>query len=305
MSESWGGKVLAGMRFLLVDKPPGFTSHDVVALARRGLRVRKVGHAGTLDPFATGLLVLGTGKATRLLEYLVGCDKTYEATARLGVATDSQDRDGLRIAEDDNWTTLGPRQLEEVAAGMIGTLQQTPPVYSAVKVDGVPAHRRARRGEHVELKARAVSVRSFEMLAHEPPCVRFRAECSSGTYVRALAVEFGKRLGTACHLTELRRTRVGVFRVDRAAPLASVRAGSPRPEAWVGAVAGLSHLPRVAVDAEEAAKLAAGRRIPRDRADGGPVVLVLPGERLVAIGDIRDGTLRPRKVFHEHRGTRS
>lgn len=287
------------MGFLLVDKPPGVTSHDVVALARRGLGVRKAGHAGTLDPFATGLLVLGTGKATRLLEYLVGCDKTYAATARLGVATDSQDPDGHRIAEDDNWTTLEPRQLEEAAAGMTGILRQTPPVYSAVKVDGVPAHRRVRRGEHVELGPREVAVRSFEVLAHDPPSVRFRVQCSSGTYVRALAVEFGKRLGTACHLTELRRTRVGAFHVDSAAPLASVRAGSPRPEAWIGAVAALSHLPRVVVDPEEAAKLAAGRRIPRVRADdGGPVLFVLSRERLVAVGDVSGGMLRPRKVFH-------
>lgn len=293
------------MGFLLVDKPAGVTSHDVVALARRGLGVRKVGHAGTLDPFATGLLVLGTGKATRLLEYLVGCDKTYEATARLGVATDSQDRDGLLVAEDDNWTALGPGQLEETAAGMIGTLRQTPPRYSAVKIDGVPAHRRVRRGEHVELKPREVAVRSFEVLAHEPPCVRFRVECSSGTYVRTLAVEFGRRLGTACHLAELRRTRVGTFHVDSAAPLAAVRAGSPGPEAWVAAVPALSHLPRVVVDAEEAAQLAAGRWIPTGRADGGPAVCVLPGERLVAVGDVHDGTLRPRKVFHEHRGALS
>ncbi len=303
MSEPCADKGFAGMGFLLVDKPAGVTSHDVVALARRGLGVRKAGHAGTLDPFATGLLVLGTGKATRLLEYLVGCDKSYEATARLGVATDSQDPDGLRIAEDDNWTTLGPRQLEEVAAGMTGTLRQTPPVYSAVKVDGVPAHRRVRRGEHVELRPREVAVRSFEVLADELPRVRLRVECSSGTYVRALAVEFGKRLGTACHLAALRRTRVGAFHVDRAAPLASVRAGSPRPEAWVGAVAALSHLPRVVVDTEEAARLAAGRRIPAGRADdAGPALFVLPGERLVAVGDVRGGTLRPRKVFHEHRG---
>ena len=306
MTESGGAKGLAGMGFLLVDKPAGVTSHDVVAVARRGLGVRKAGHAGTLDPFATGLLVLGTGKATRLLEYLVGCDKTYEATARLGVATDTQDPDGLRIAEDDNWTTLGPWQLEEVAAGMTGTLRQTPPVYSAVKVDGVPAHRRVRRGEHVELGSREVAVRSFEVLVNEPPCVRFRVECSSGTFVRALAVEFGNRLGTACHLAKLRRTRVGTFDVARAAPLAAIRTGSPRPEAWVGAVAALSHLPRVAVDAEEAARLAAGRRIPTGEDDhGGPAVFVLPGERLVAVGDVRGGMLRPRKVFHEQRGSGS
>ncbi len=290
------------MRFLLVDKPAGVTSHDVVAAARRGLEERKVGHAGTLDPFATGLLVLAAGKATRLLEYLVGFDKTYRATARLGVATDSQDRDGARIAEDDNWTSLKRGQLEAAAAGMVGRLSQVPPAYSAVKVDGVPAHRRARRGERLALAPREVTLSSFEILDYVPPRVHFRVACSSGTYVRALAVEFGKRLGTSCHLAELCRTRVGSFHVRHAASLASVAAGEPRQGAWVGAVSALSHLPRVIVGADEAAKLAAGRWIPMDAPDRSAAVFVLPGERLVAVGAVRDGVLRPRKVFHEPGG---
>ena len=290
------------MRFLLVDKPAGVTSHDVVAAARRGLEERKVGHAGTLDPFATGLLVLAAGKATRLLEYLVGFDKTYRATARLGVATDSQDRDGARIAEDDNWTSLKRGQLEAAAAGMVGRLSQVPPAYSAVKVDGVPAHRRARRGERLALAPRDVTLSSFEILDYVPPRVHFRVACSSGTYVRALAVEFGKRLGTSCHLAELCRTRVGSFHVRHAASLASVAAGEPGPGAWVGAVSALSHLPRVVVGADEAAKLAAGRWIPMDAPDRSAAVFVLPGERLVAVGAVRDGVLRPRKVFHEPGG---
>ena len=290
------------MRFLLVDKPAGVTSHDVVAAARRGLEERKVGHAGTLDPFATGLLVLAAGKATRLLEYLVGFDKTYRATARLGVATDSQDRDGARIAEDDNWTSLKRGQLEAAAAGMVGRLSQVPPAYSAVKVDGVPAHRRARRGERLALAPREVTLSSFEILDYVPPRVHFRVACSSGTYVRALAVEFGKRLGTSCHLAELCRTRVGSFHVRHAASLASVAAGEARQGAWVGAVSALSHLPRVIVGADEAAKLAAGRWIPMDAPDRSAAVFVLPGERLVAVGAVRDGVLRPRKVFHEPGG---
>ena len=290
------------MRFLLVDKPAGVTSHDVVAAARRGLEERKVGHAGTLDPFATGLLVLAAGKATRLLEYLVGFDKTYRATARLGVATDSQDRDGARIAEDDNWISLKRGQLEAAAAGMVGRLSQVPPAYSAVKVDGVPAHRRARRGERLALAPREVTLSSFEILDYVPPRVHFRVACSSGTYVRALAVEFGKRLGTSCHLAELCRTRVGSFHVRHAASLASVAAGEPRQGAWVGAVSALSHLARVVVGADEAAKLAAGRWIPMDAPDRSAAVFVLPGERLVAVGAVRDGVLRPRKVFHEPGG---
>jgi len=290
------------MRFLLVDKPAGVTSHDVVAAARRGLGVRKVGHAGTLDPFATGLLVLAVGKATRLLEYLVGFDKTYRATARLGVATDSQDRDGARIAEDDNWTSLNRGQLEAAAAGMVGRLSQVPPVYSAVKVDGVPAHRRARRGERVTLSPREITLGSFEILDHVPPRVHIRIVCSSGTYVRSLSVEFGRRLGTSCHLAELRRTRVGSFHVRHAASLASVEAGEPRQGSWVGAVSALAHLPRVDVGAEEAVQLAAGRRIRGDAPDRRAAIFVLPGEQLVAVGAVRGGVLLPRKVFHEPGG---
>lgn len=291
--------VPGAMRFLLVDKPAGVTSHDVVAAARRGLGVRKVGHAGTLDPFATGLLVLAVGKATRLLEYLVGFDKTYRATARLGAATDSHDRDGVRIAEDDNWTSLKREQLEAAAAGMVGRMSQVPPVYSAVKVDGVPAHRRARRGERVVLSPRQITLGSFEILDYVPPRVLVRVACSSGTYVRSLSVEFGKRLGTSCHLAELRRTRVGSLHVRHAASLASVEAGEPRQEAWVGAVSALSHLPRVDVGVEEAAKLADGRRIRGDVPDRSAAIFVLPGEQLVAVGAVRDGVLQPRKVFHE------
>ena len=282
---------------LLVDKPAGLTSHDVVAVARRALGVKKAGHAGTLDPFATGLLVLGTGRATRILEYLVGLDKEYEATGHLGVATDSQDLHGARISQDDRWTGLTADRVESVAAGMVGPLCQTPPAYSAVKVGGVPAYRRARRGEKVELGTRSVTVRSLEVVEVDPPEVRFRVVCSSGTYVRSLAAELGERLGTACHLTALRRTRVGAFELRNAASFASVRAAHPPCHAWVGAVAALSHLPRVPVGSAEAELLAVGKGVPTDAPDGGPAVFVLSEETLVAVGAVQDGLLKPKKVF--------
>ena len=218
------------MGMLLVDKPAGITSHDVVAVARRSLGVRKAGHAGTLDPFATGLLVLGIGRATRLLEYLVGLDKEYEAVARLGTATDSQDPEGVVVAEDDRWRELGADRIGMVAAGMVGSLRQSPPVYSAVKVGGVPAHRRVRRGERVELPSREVIVYAFEVLGVDLPEVRFRVECSSGTYVRSLGVELGERLGTACHLTALRRTPGrGVRRARRGGAGGGAGWGRTRP----------------------------------------------------------------------------
>lgn len=283
---------------LLVDKPVGWTSHDVVAVARGALGTAGIGHAGTLDPFATGLLVLGVGRATRILEYLVGLTKQYDATAMLGIATDTLDPEGTRIREDDNWRHIEPEQLSGVLAGMTGPLMQTPPRYSAVKIRGMPAHRRVRRGERVELAAREVTVHSLELLEENLPEVRFRVECSSGTYVRSLAGEYGRRLGTAAHLTALRRIRVGGFHVDRASSVAALRAGGVPDRAWVSVAESLSHLERVEVDSNEAALLATGRRIRTDERDASPVALVLRGDRLVAVGAVRNGMLEPRKVFH-------
>lgn len=286
------------MGMLLVDKPAGVTSHDVVAVVRRALKVRKAGHAGTLDPFATGLLVVGIGRATRLLEYLAGLDKEYEATARFGVATDSQDPEGVVIAEDDRWRELAGDRIRAAAEGMVGRLRQSPPVYSAVKVGGVPAHRRVRRGERVELPPREVIVHALAVVEVELPEVRLRVACSSGTYVRSLSVELGERLGTACHLAALRRIRVGGFHVRDAVGLEGVRGGGIPARARVDPVSALAHLPRVVVEPGEAAMLATGKRVPNGAPDCGAAVFALPGDRLVAVGAVRDGALVPRKVFH-------
>ncbi len=282
---------------LLVDKPAGWTSHDVVAVARGALATRRIGHAGTLDPFATGLLVLGVGKATRILEYLVGLPKAYDATALLGVATDTLDPEGERVGEDDNWRGLAVERLSSVLAGMTGRLMQTPPSHSAIKVGGVPAHRRVRRGEKVELKAREVTIHSVDLLEADLPMVRFRVECSSGTYVRSLAAEYGRRLGTAAHLSALRRTRVGAFRVGRAVSVESLRAGRVPDRAWMSVGESLSHLERVEIDLDEAAMLSRGRRIPTDAADATTVALFLPGDQLVAVGAVRSGIAQPTKVL--------
>ena len=291
------------MGILLVDKPAEFTSHDVVAIARGALGVRRIGHSGTLDPFATGLLVLGIGRATRLLEYLVGLEKEYEGTARLGVATDSLDRDGEPVARDDRWMRLPPERIGAVAASLVGRLTLTPPRFSAVKVRGVPAHRRARRGERVELAPRVVTVRRFEILETDLPTVGFRVTCSSGTYIRSLAAELGARLDTACHLTALRRTRVGSLDVRDAAALPALRAGEPPGRAWVTPLSAISHLGTVEIVPAEATLMARGRRVAAGQrsvkavAGPGPVAFVLPGGELVAVGEVRDGLMRPRKVF--------
>lgn len=280
-----------------MDKPVGWTSHDVVAAARGALGTAKIGHAGTLDPFATGLLVLGIGQATRILEYLMGLEKEYDATALLGVATDSLDPEGKRVREDEEWKGLAFERIREVAAGMTGPLLQVPPAYSAVKVRGVSAHRRVRRGEKVTLAARTVTVHALEIHEAKLPEVRFRVRCSSGTYVRSLAGELGERLGTASHLTALRRVRIGGFHVEHASSVASLREHSVPKHAWVRAASALSHLQRVQVDPNEAAMLSTGKRIQTGARDAAPVAFVLPPERLVAVGEVRSGVLKPRKVF--------
>lgn len=285
------------MAVLLVDKPAGPTSHDAVAIVRKSLGGAKAGHAGTLDPFATGLLVVATGRATRILEYLAGLDKEYEAEAVMGVATETADPEGATTATDDRWRTLDEDRIRAEAQAMTGRLRQVPPAYSAVKVGGVPAHRRARRGETVRLAPRTATVREWEVTTVELPRVRFRVSCSSGTYVRTLTVDLGRRLGTACHLSALRRTRVGTFRCERAASLESIREGRPPPRARLSAAAALEHLPQVVVGPDDVQHLGMGRTVPSSAPDAECAAFVSPERALVAVGAVRDGLLRPRKVF--------
>lgn len=286
-----------GMAVLLVDKPAGPTSHDVVAAVRRGFGGVKAGHAGTLDPFATGLLIVATGRATRILEYLAGLDKEYEAEARLGVATETGDPEGAATATDDRWRDLSEDRIHAQARAMTGRLRQVPPAYSAVKVGGVPAHRRVRRGETVRLAARVVTVHELEATAVDLPLVRFRVSCSSGTYVRSLAAELGRRLGTACHLSALRRTRIGTLRCERAASLESVRARRPPERAWLSAAAALEHLPQVEVDPNDVPRLAQGMPVPSAAPEAACAAFVSADRALVAVGAVSNGMLRPRKVF--------
>ncbi len=204
---------------LLVDKPGGMTSHDVVARARRALNTRKIGHAGTLDPMATGLLVLGVGAATRLLTYIVGLDKTYEATIRLGVSTDSDDADGAETghADADAVAAVTDDRIAEGIAALTGEIDQVPSRVSAIKVDGRRAYDLARAGEEVQLTPRRVRVSRFDVTGLRRSDghidVDVVVDCTSGTYIRALARDLGSDLGLGGHLTALRRTRVGPFGV--------------------------------------------------------------------------------------------
>lgn len=281
---------------LPVDKPVGPTSHDVVGTVRKVLDTRKVGHTGTLDPFASGLLLVCVGPATRLSEYLTGLEKSYRATLRLGVRTDTHDPEGTVVEETAAWSVLDRDAVEAALEPFRGRIRQRPPVYSAKKVAGEPAHRRVRRGESVDLDPVEVEVLELVLEALELPDVRLRVRCSSGTYVRALARDVGEALGTGAHLTALRRTAVGAFRVEEAVPLTELdRDAACR--AWISPVRALAHLPRVEVDEADATRLAQGQFIEgRGAPPIGPVAVVR-GDTLVAVATARGSRLRPRKVF--------
>jgi tRNA pseudouridine55 synthase len=282
---------------LPVDKPVGPTSHDVVAAARRALNERRVGHTGTLDPFASGLLLLCVGRATRISEFLTGLDKSYLATARLGIATDSEDREGEVVAESEGWRQVGPADLEAALQGLTGRILQVPPRFSAKKVDGEAAHRRARRGEDVALDPRPVTVHELEVLDFQPPSLRFRIRCSSGTYVRSVARDLGEALGVGAHLTELRRTAVGPFGVEGALGLEELEQADRVQSAWISPLEALAHLPRLEVDEPREGDLTHGRSVPAPGLPEGGPALAARGSRLVAVGEVRHASFRPRKVF--------
>jgi len=206
---------------LLIDKPVGPTSHDVVDAIRRRFRLKKVGHCGSLDPNADGLLMVVLGHATKLSERLMSADKVYAGTVRFGETTNSYDADGEMVAT----LPVPPLTLDELnatAARFVGDLMQTPPMVSAVKVAGVPLYKLARRGIEVERKPRLVHVYRFEFTAYQEPCGTFRVVCTKGTYVRSLAHELGQQIGCGAHLASLRRMAVGRFSVADALPLARV-----------------------------------------------------------------------------------
>jgi tRNA pseudouridine55 synthase len=203
---------------LLVDKPSGPTSHDIVAKIRHRFRIAKVGHGGTLDPMATGLLILLLGKGTKISERVMGHDKTYEATLRLGIETDSQDADGQIVAEKDA-AAITAAQVAEQMKLRLGDQMQMPPMVSAIKIQGVPLYKLARKGETVERPPKLIHVYRFELLDFTPPDARFVVECTKGTYIRTLAHDIGQALGVGAHLVQLRRTKIGQFDVAHASTL--------------------------------------------------------------------------------------
>ena len=273
---------------LLVDKPQGLTSHDVVARTRKAAGTRKVGHAGTLDPMATGLLVLGLNSSTRLLTYLVGLDKEYFATIRLGVTTDSDDADGA-VVSTSSASAVTDAAIEAGVARLRGPISQVPSTVSAIKVDGKRAYALAREGEEVVLKPRSVTISTFEVLARRGDEVDVRVECSSGTYIRALARDLGADLGVGGHLTALRRTRIGPFAIDDAQVLEGIDVAG-RLIAPAEAASALFEL--VQLSEQQALELTQGKRFAVDAPDGSPVAAVTASGRLVGLVTIASGRVR-------------
>jgi tRNA pseudouridine55 synthase len=277
----------------VVDKAAGCTSHDVVARARRHLGTKKVGHAGTLDPDATGVLVLGVGRATRLLRYVGDLAKSYAGEVVLGVATSTLDAAGEVVATAD----MGEVGLEDVraaAAAMVGTIQQVPPMVSAVQLGGRRLHELARAGIEVEREAREVTVWRFDVEREvEPGVFRVAVECSSGTYVRSLAADLGVALGGVAHLRALRRTAIGPFTEDGARPVEELELLPP--------LAAVGHLAVVTVDDEVAALVGTGRRLeragPTPFPGDGPWAVVGPDGALLAVYRGAGDRARPEVVL--------
>lgn len=281
---------------LLVDKPGGLTSHDVVARTRKAFGTRKVGHAGTLDPMATGLLVIGIEAATRLLTYVVGADKTYLATIRLGEATGTDDAEGdiTDVADIAAVQAVTTAQIMAGIAAFTGEISQVPSAVSAIKVDGRRAYDRVRAGEQVELKARSVTVSRFDWLAERRSEgvveLDVVVECSSGTYIRALARDLGASLGIGGHLVALRRTRIGPFVVDGAATVDDLADATT----LVPAAAAAQILQPLDVSLDEARDLRHGKRVAgaASRLDGTQAAAIDPAGALVGIVEKRGQDLK-------------
>ena len=277
---------------LLVDKPAGVTSHDVVSIVRRALRARRVGHAGTLDPFATGLLVLLVGRGTRLIPFIDGEPKVYEATIRFGAETDTDDVTGETT---HNAPPPSDAQVGEGIARLTGELLQTPPNYSAKQVEGTRAYAAARRGAPLELAPSRVTVHAWDVIGREGNDLRVRITCGGGTYIRALARDLGRLAGSVAHLVELRRTRAGVFTVNDAVSLERIKNGEislrPLREA-------IPSIPVQRLAPDELRRVVHGNTIP-NRSGASRVALVGDDDDLVAVADEAAGALQPKLVLRD------
>jgi len=252
---------------LIVNKPDGWTSHDVVKRVRTVLGIQKVGHAGTLDPHATGVLPVLIGKGTKIAQYLLDWDKEYAAILQLGQATDTQDAWG-KVLEEKSFEAVSEADVRAAFLGFQGAIQQVPPMYSAVKVGGQPLYKKARKGQTVERQAKTVVIQELEIQRVAIPEVSFRVACSKGTYVRTLCADIGDRLGVGGHLKWLQRRRVGPFHLDQAVDMDSLNDGvelSRFETAWWSLDQVLEEFPAVCVSGDDARKVLHGNAIPWNR----------------------------------------
>ncbi len=285
---------------LVVDKPIGLTSHDVVQIVRKGTNIRRAGHTGTLDPRASGVLVILIGPAVRLSEYVSASDKRYQAIVRLGASTDTYDADG-RITSSAP-VKITEEQFEEALQQFIGEIEQVPPPYSAVKVKGRKAYEMAREGEDVDLQPRKINVYNLELLEWAPPEAVIDVYCSSGTYVRSLAHDLGNALGCGAHLVGLRRTKSGRFTLRDAVPLRRLR-DSFEAGNWyqylIPAAEALSDWPAVELGIDQVEAIRHGHRVPAEPGTAGWARGISEQGELVALMEIDPDTKewQPRKVF--------
>ena len=291
---------------VVIDKPSGLTSHDVVQKVKKSLGAKKVGHTGTLDPFATGVLVLGINQGTKLIPYLDKTVKAYRGVIELGVGTDTFDATGEIIDRRDA-AGITADDIERILTTFIGEINQRPPMYSAVKVDGVRLYTLARKGVEVNVAERTVHIDHIEMMSYHPPFITFEVTCSPGTYIRTLAVDIGRALGTCACLKELRRARSGPFHIEAAYTLNEfVALGKEGWESVIGLREAIGNMTEVSLTPSDAERVSQGGPLFREEIDtvseGSTVKLVYEG-RLLALGRVETRrkmkvNIRPFKVFH-------
>ncbi|MBE0597694.1 MAG: tRNA pseudouridine(55) synthase TruB [Desulfuromonadales bacterium] len=272
---------------LIIDKPQGMTSHDVVRRVRRLLHTRRVGHAGTLDPMATGVLQVAVGEATRLVEFLMGGEKSYRAVLKLGESTDTQDAEGT-VLERRPLGDLDRQTIEAACLPLTGCIRQRPPMYSALKRNGVPLYTLARQGIEVERDERQVQINRLQVLEVQLPLVTLEVDCTKGTYIRTLAHDLGEALGCGAHLTALRRTRSGPFTAGESVALAQLEAEAPAQPPLIPLREALRGFPVLRLNVEAVGRLRNGipptvAQLEGELPEAGAVVLLLTGEELRAV----------------------
>jgi tRNA pseudouridine55 synthase len=293
--------VISGV--LVVDKPVGLTSHDVVQIIRKGTGIRRAGHTGTLDPRASGVLVVLIGPAVRLSEFVSASDKRYQATIRLGSTTDTYDSEGA-ITSETSSNHITEEKFNEILQTYVGEIEQVPPPYSAVKVKGRKAYELARNGEEVELEPRKIQVYSLDVLEWDPPEVVIDAYCSSGTYVRSLANDLGESLGTGAYLIGLRRTKSGRFTLREAVPLRRLKEAFQAGDWYkylIPAADALGDWPALELDADQVDLVRHGHRIPAEPGSEGWSRAITEQGDLVALLEYNaeSNEWQPRKVFFQ------